>query len=594
MFKKWQVLSVLAWLLTALVLNASSALAQEPTGESVATANVQSNGIVWQSTLENDGFVLTVSGPNEFHFQQAFPAGSNPIFRVLDENSQPHPDGSYAYELVLLPLIEADVRAALESVTEENRLEVEKSLREAGKMPLAKIQSGSFFITAGAIVLNDTDEGPATKDQVILDDLIVDGSQCVGQDCVNGESFGFDTIRLKENNLRIKFEDTSNSASFPSNDWQITINDSSNGGGNYFAVEDVSAGRQIFKVEARAPANSLYVDDGGRLGLGTASPVVDAHIVSGNTPTVRLEQNGSSGFTPQTWDLAGNEANFFIRDASNGSKLPFKIKPGAPTNSLYIEANGDVGLGTSNPKRALHLIGPDGTISNFPSTFGSLDNLVLENNGNSNIAIVSSDTSISGMKWYRNGANSFSGAVLYDHNATQKLDFRVEGSTQMTLDASGNAVIEGTVTANGVLLTSDVNAKENFVPIDGAEVLSRLADIPVTAWNFKDDDSVRHIGPTAQDFNAAFDLGQDEKHISLTDANGVTLAAVKSLHEQSQEKEAQIAQLQAQNAALEARLAALESAQSTGSGPATWSWLGLALVGLCFGVYQWGRAKAVR
>ena len=56
----------------------------------------------------------------------------------------------------------------------------------------------------------------ALADQVILDDLIVDGSACIGFDCVNGESFGFDTLRLKENNLRIKFQDTSSSASFPS------------------------------------------------------------------------------------------------------------------------------------------------------------------------------------------------------------------------------------------------------------------------------------------------------------------------------------------------------------------------------------------
>ncbi len=65
----------------------------------------------------------------------------------------------------------------------------------------------------------------AWADQVILDDLIVDGSACIGFDCVNGESFGFDTLRLKENNLRIRAVDTSSSASFPSNDWQITFND---------------------------------------------------------------------------------------------------------------------------------------------------------------------------------------------------------------------------------------------------------------------------------------------------------------------------------------------------------------------------------
>lgn len=46
----------------------------------------------------------------------------------------------------------------------------------------------------------------------------IDGSLCVGNDCVSSESFGFDTVRLKENNLRIHFEDTSTAAAFPPND----------------------------------------------------------------------------------------------------------------------------------------------------------------------------------------------------------------------------------------------------------------------------------------------------------------------------------------------------------------------------------------
>ena len=115
-------------------------------------------------------------------------------------------------------------------------------------------------------------------DQQILDDLIVGGSACIGFDCVNGESFGFDTIRLKENNLRIKFVDTSSSASFPSNDWQLTANETSNGGANKFSIDDVNSGRTPFTLEAGAPSHSLYVDDGGQIGLGTSTPVVEIHI----------------------------------------------------------------------------------------------------------------------------------------------------------------------------------------------------------------------------------------------------------------------------------------------------------------------------
>lgn len=192
-------------------------------------------------------------------------------------------------------------------------------------------------------------------DIVHLDDVIINQSLCVGNDCVNGESFGFDTIRLKENNNRIKSDDTSNSASFPQNDWQLTFNDSNNGGKNKFSIDDVTAGRAPFTIEAGAPAHTLYVEDGGRIGFGTATPVVNLHVKEGNSPTLRLEQDGSSGFTPQTWDLAGNEANFFIRDVTNGSKLPFKIKPSAPTSSIFVAADGDIGLGTEAPNGPLHI-----------------------------------------------------------------------------------------------------------------------------------------------------------------------------------------------------------------------------------------------
>ena len=49
---------------------------------------------------------------------------------------------------------------------------------------------------------------PARADDVVADDQIVQGAECVGFDCVNGEAFGTDTLRLKENNTRLAFDDT--------------------------------------------------------------------------------------------------------------------------------------------------------------------------------------------------------------------------------------------------------------------------------------------------------------------------------------------------------------------------------------------------
>lgn len=266
----------------------------------------------------------------------------------------------------------------------------------------------------------------AAADQVIVDDLIVDGSACIGQDCVNGESFGFDTLRLKENNLRIKFDDTSSSGSFPSNDWQITANDTSNGGVNKFSIDDITGGKTPFTIEAAAPSHSLYVDDIGRIGFGTNSPVVNLHVIEGNTPTLRLEQDGSSGFTPQTWDVAGNETNFFIRDATNGSKLPFKIKPGADDNALFIAADNDIGLRTASPAAPLHLNLGSGDAAGTGNAV-----LLLERNGGP-IGIQFKDNDNSGSFWNLTASNS-STAFNISRNGTGATEFSIGEDGVMTL-----------------------------------------------------------------------------------------------------------------------------------------------------------------
>ncbi|MEP2718086.1 hypothetical protein [Pseudophaeobacter sp.] len=199
--------------------------------------------------------------------------------------------------------------------------------------------------------------GTAQADQVILDDLIVNQSICVGNDCVNGESFGFDTIRMKENNLRIHAVDTSTTSSFPTVDWQLTFNDSGNGGQNKFSVDNIDTSQTPLTIISGAPSHSVFVQNSGHVGFGTATPVLDLHVRGGNSPALRLEQDGSSGFTPQSWDVAGNETNFFVRDATNGSRIPFKIRPAAPNNALYVDTDGDVGLGTASPDAGLHLLG---------------------------------------------------------------------------------------------------------------------------------------------------------------------------------------------------------------------------------------------
>ena len=83
-------------------------------------------------------------------------------------------------------------------------------------------------------------------------------------------------------------------------------------------------------------------------------------------------------------------------------------------------------------------------------------------------------------------------------------------------------------------------------------MLERLARIPIQSWNYiAQGEHIRHAGPIAQDFHAAFGLGEDDKHIATVDADGVALAAIQGLNQKLEEQ-------RAENAELKQRLEALE------------------------------------
>jgi hypothetical protein len=103
---------------------------------------------------------------------------------------------------------------------------------------------------------------------------------------------------------------------------------------------------------------------------------------------------------------------------------------------------------------------------------------------------------------------------------------------------------------------SDRKSKDNFAPVDGREILNRVVELPITSWNYKSQPpEIRHLGPMAQDFSAAFGLGETDTGISSVDANGVALAAIQGLN---QKLEQVVAEREARIAQLEARLTALE------------------------------------
>ena len=415
-------------------------------------------------------------------------------------------------------------------------------------------------------------------DQFIQDDLIVKGSTCTGVDCSNGESFGFDTLRLKENNLRIKFQDTSSVGSFPGNDWQITINDTANGGANRFSIDDIDSARTPFTIEAGAPSHSLYVSEKGKIGVGTSTPQSEIHILDGDTPALRLEQDSRMGWSKQTWIISGNEANFFIRDVTSGSALPFRIRSGAPNNSLYIGGNGNIGLGTTSPSAKLEVVGDavirgtDSKVTITDTTTGGAADvrtlLTLNSEHGSNIKFESRN--INNTEW-KIGTHSSDNSFMISRADT--VDINADPHDNYNLLLNDNSFIvrkiesqelmrltDTALTINGTFVSaSSRTIKDNIESVEPREILDMVSSLPIYKWNYINDEaSVKHIGPIAEEFYELFRLGSDNKHIASLDTSGIALAAIQALSSELKIKSNQIESLEKKNKQLNDRLAVIE------------------------------------
>jgi hypothetical protein len=128
------------------------------------------------------------------------------------------------------------------------------------------------------------------------------------------------------------------------------------------------------------------------------------------------------------------------------------------------------------------------------------------------------------------------------------------------IDGSGSPTAGVQVASGGGSWSSlsDSSLKRNLEPVDVEQIAAKVAALPIATWNYASQaDSIRHLGPMAQDFYAAFGVGEDERHIAAVDADGVALAAIQGVYQRVRRQQEQIAALQAENRALKARMEGL-------------------------------------
>jgi hypothetical protein len=157
------------------------------------------------------------------------------------------------------------------------------------------------------------------------------------------------------------------------------------------------------------------------------------------------------------------------------------------------------------------------------------------------------------------------GSFVWSDYSSGSATVRDAAANQFVVRASGGVhVYSNEAATSGVVLNagsgtwaslSDRNAKTGIVPLDDAAILAKVAALPIDGWQYKSEKGVRHVGPMAQDFYAAFHTGSDDRHITSIDEDGVALAAVKALNAKLDRENRK---LHDQNGRLEARLSAIE------------------------------------
>ncbi len=244
-----------------------------------------------------------------------------------------------------------------------------------------------------------------------------------------------------------------------------------------------------------------------------------------------------------------------------------------------IQASGGNTLGSTISGGDTNLI----TDSDYASIGGGRGNAVAGDfatipGGQNNLATNSAFAAGHRAKAVQTGSFVWADSTDRDYNpysyskpggGTNSFNVRATGGVYLAtaVDASTGQPTSGVYVSaggSGWNSYSDRNAKTNFAAVNGSDILNRFATIPILSWNYKSQGpDVRHLGPMAQDFNAAFEVGDadkagEKKFINSLDIDGVALAAIQGLNQKLDEKDAEIRQLKSQNETFEKRLAALE------------------------------------
>jgi hypothetical protein len=327
-------------------------------------------------------------------------------------------------------------------------------------------------------------------------------------------------------------------------------------------------------VARRNSANSFIGNQtvtSGNVGIATISPTARLQVQGSGVVNMfagDLTPFGVAGF--ETW-FANPQTHIWCSEGAGNTNV-FNVTPGG---SAYFA--GSVGIGNPSPAARLDVNGSAKVSGLLTASGGS----IFSGNQNFTGGIITLDNQED--IWVKNTTGVAEGLLTgrWADNATYFTYgsggwfIRNNVSTKMMyVTPDGNLGIGNLSPTNKLVVVnarcdgstwinaSDRNLKQDFVPVDRQEILSRVTAMPIQSWSYKTQPREKHVGPVAQDFHAAFGLGSDDKSITTVDESGVALAAIQGLNEKvesgKQNTQTQLEKLKAENAQLRERLEKLE------------------------------------
>lgn len=258
--------------------------------------------------------------------------------------------------------------------------------------------------------------------------------------------------------------------------------------------------------------------------------------------------------------LVSNQGNLVLGLGSGGGLLNGNLQVSSlQINSAGLGDDGHGQLVTSGGIITSNLV-LNGNSIQFPANSGA--NLTLNAGGD---FIFDGNLQLTALGVIAFPGNSAATISAANNGVHINGGLQENGSTSILGDAgiSGNLHV-GNLIYGTLYQPSDRNLKAGFASVDPARILDQVTKLPISSWNYKTEAATRHIGPMAQDFYAAFQIGADDRHIATVDEGGIALAAIQGLNERLQadlkHQAVENAQLRQQNEALIQRLDSLEAA----------------------------------